>query len=146
METRQVLDIVEVLLDETNVAVMATTDPEGCPCVRWMTPTIIRDRPGTIFALTASGWDKVCDIRNHPMVEWMFQNRGLTKVVNIRGKINVLDNPQIKNEVIEKVGHKLTSFWTLNMEPDNLVVLETVIEQAEVLESTSAHKTLVKFK
>ena len=146
MEPNQVMDIVDVLLDETKVAVMATTDPEGCPCVRWMTPAIIKDRPGTIFALTSSGWDKVCDIRNHPTVEWMFQNRGLTKVVNIRGKINVLDNPQIKNEVMEKVGKWLTSFWTLDMDPDNVVVLETVIEQAEVLVPATAHKTQVKFQ
>jgi general stress protein 26 len=146
MEPQQVLEIVEVLLDETKIAVMATIDPEGCPCVRWMTPTIIKDRPGTIFAVTSSGWEKVCHISDHPAVEWMFQNRGITKIVNVRGKVNVLDNPQIKNEVIEKVGRWLTSFWTLNLEPENLIVLETVIEQAEVLEPTTGHKTLVKFK
>jgi pyridoxamine 5'-phosphate oxidase len=63
-------------------------------------------------------------------VQWIFQTRSLDKIINVEGKVNLLDNPSIRSEVLEVVGPRLVAFWKINVDERDLLVLETVIEKA----------------
>ncbi len=130
MNKRDVMATLEMILNEAHTAVLATVDEKGRPHLRWMTPALIGGREGAVFAVTSPGFDKTRQLEKHPEVEWLFQTPLLDTVVMARGKINVLDNPSILAEVLESLGPYMHSFWRLQGEARDLVVLETIIEEA----------------
>jgi general stress protein 26 len=130
LNKRDVMATLEMILNEAHTAVLATVDDQGRPHLRWMTPALIGGREGAVFAVTSPGFDKTRQLEKHPEVEWLFQTPLLDTVVIARGKINVLDNPSIKAEVLESLGPYMHSFWRLQGEAREMVVLETIIEEA----------------
>lgn len=147
MKPNQLMMIVDEILNSAKAAVLATIDENGDPCIRWMTPAVLKGRPGTLFTITAPGQDKVCQIKENSRVEWMIQSPSLAKVINLKGKVNVLRNPAIKSEVMENIGDRLTVFWRVN--PSQLtdyVVLETVIEEGTYYLPMKGKKETVDFK
>jgi pyridoxine/pyridoxamine 5'-phosphate oxidase len=119
-----------MLLHEHNVALLATTDWDGRPHARWLSPAILGDRPGALYAVTLPSYSKVTQVRAQPCVEWLVQKPDLTEVITIRGRINVIDNPSLRTEVLDAIGPRLWSLWKLAGKASELVVLETVIEEA----------------
>ncbi len=130
MNKRDVMATLEMILNEAHTAVLATVDEDGRPHLRWMTPALIGGREGAVFAVTSPGFDKTRQLEKHPEVEWLFQTPLLDTVVMARGRINVLDNPSILAEVLESLGPYMHSFWRLQGEAREMVVLETIIEEA----------------
>ena len=130
MNKRDVMATLEMILNEAHTAVLATVDDQGRPHLRWMTPALIGGREGAVFAVTSPGFDKTRQLEKHPEVEWLFQTPLLDTVVMARGRINVLDNPSILAEVLESLGPYMHSFWRLQGEAREMVVLETIIEEA----------------
>ncbi len=130
MNKRDVMATLEMILNEAHTAVLATVDDEGRPHLRWMTPALIGGREGAVFAVTSPGFDKTRQLEKHPEVEWLFQTPLLDTVVMARGRINVLNNPSILAEVLESLGPYMHSFWRLQGEARDMVVLETIIEEA----------------
>jgi general stress protein 26 len=130
MTKQEVLHTVAMILNEAHTAVLATTDKDGRPHIRWMTPALIEGRSGAVYAVTSPQFGKVHQLEAHPEVEWMFQTPVLDTVVTIRGRINIVDNPSILSEVLETLGPFMRSFWKLKGEERDLVVLETIIEEA----------------
>ena len=145
MKKHEILNTIEKLIDESKVGVMASICKDGKPHVRWMTPTTLKGRPGVIFAVTAPGTCKTEHISENPDVEWMFQNKTLNEIVQVRGRVNLLENPSIKAEVMQILGKRLQVFWKINEETD-FVVLETVIEEAEYFHPIKGIKETVVFK
>ena len=129
MTVNELIAEVDAIIDETRVAVLATADAEGHPHVRWMTPVLLAGRPGALYAVTASHFRKVAHIRAHAEVEWMFQTKALDRIVLLRGRVNRLDNPAIRSEVLEVLGPRLRTFWKVNPDTAGLVVLETIVEE-----------------
>jgi general stress protein 26 len=125
--------------------VLATVNEKGIPRMRWLTPIVVRERPGAIFAVTTPGSAKTIDIESKPKVEWMLQTRGITEVVNLRGTIYAVDNPSLKSEIMEQLGSKLTVFWKANPEKEEFIVLETVIEEARYLKPMKGYRETVMF-
>lgn len=144
MDKREVLDQFESLLAESKVAVLATVNSEGGPAMRWVTPVLIPGRPGFIYALTSPGFRKVSHIRANPLVEWMVQTSNLNKIVTVKGKAEVLDNPSIKSEVLEAIGPRLQVFWRVNPETE-FVVLETEILSITYFPAMQKNKVTVDF-
>ncbi|NLL13569.1 MAG: pyridoxamine 5'-phosphate oxidase family protein [Fibrobacter sp.] len=132
MHKHEIMGLIDTIIEENRVAVLATVDTGGAPHLRWMTPGCIHERPGTIFMVSSSRFSKVEQIQNNPNAELMVQSRALDKIINIRGKINLLNNPSIRSETLECIGRHLHTFWNLNQPENELVVLELVIEQAVV--------------
>ena len=130
MTKRDIVAVLEAILDEAHTAVLTTVDAEGRPHARWMTPALIPGRSGVIFAVTSPRFPKVAQINAQPQVEWLFQSPVLTTVVTVRGRVNLLDNPSIRSEVLEALGPYMRVFWRLRGNERELVVLETVIEEA----------------
>ena len=130
MEKKEILDVLTSIVDESHVGVLATVDSEaasgGAPSMRWMTPSMISGRPGFLYAITSPHFRKVKHVGDNPEVEWMIQTRDLNRIVSVRGRARVVDNPSLKSEVMEAIGKRLEVFWRVNRKTDFLV-LETEI-------------------
>lgn len=133
------------ILDQTRTAVLATTDAKGRPHMRWMTPVLLRERSGAVFAVTSLEFTKTGELKKDNRCQWLFQTRALDTIVSLSGIINLVDNSALKAEVLEAVGQRLTVFWRINADPGNLIVLETVIEDASYFRPMKAIRELVNF-
>ena len=129
MDQRDSLSRLERLLEASKVGILTTVDTDGFPRSRWMTPTILRGRSGTIYAVTAPQSTKCAHIRNGGRVEWFVQSRALDEVVSAIGTATLIDNPQAKAEVLESIGPNLQIFWRTNPDARKLVVVETVLDE-----------------
>lgn len=131
MTKTEILGALDAIIDDAQVGVLATTDPEGRPAMRWMTPTTVRGRPGYLYSVTSPQFRKIRHLADSPNVEWMFQTPELNRIVTVRGRMSVIDNPQLKSEVLESLGRRLEVFWRVNEKTD-FIVLETVVDQISV--------------
>jgi general stress protein 26 len=129
MTRQELLARLSEILEEAGTGLLATVDAEGRPRMRWMTPALLAGRPGALFALTSPRFAKAAQISGQPRVEWMFQSPSLKEIITLRGQVNLLDNPSIRSEVLEKVGPRLRAFWKLNADERDLLVLETVLQE-----------------
>ena len=144
MNVHEIMNKISSILEDAKAGVLATVDTSGRPHMRWMTPTLVQGRPGTIFAVTSPQFAKAIHLASHPEAEWMLQTRSLDEIVNIKCRINILDNPSIKAEILEAVGKKLTVFWKVNNTMD-FIILETVIEEATYLSPMKGIREVVYF-
>lgn len=140
MDSKAMLDVLERILEKSHVAVMNTVDEEGRPRSRWMTPATIRGRQGFLYTVSAPHFDKIDQISKNGGVSWLFQTRALDEVLEVVGKAQVIDNPALKSEVLEAIGGHLTTFWRVNPDETELIVIETVIEEMTYLEPMKGEK------
>jgi pyridoxamine 5'-phosphate oxidase len=146
MNQRELMNKLDAIIEDAKSAVLATSDSKGTPFLRWMTPIVLRWRPATLFCFTRPDTKKIEHIEAHPQVEWLIQNRALTEIVNVRGTVTVLDNPALKNEILEKLGSRLTMFWKVDLEKTEFVVLETIIQEATYYQPMKGVRETVEFK
>lgn len=145
MTPQELMNKVELILDDSKTGVLATIDSNGNPHMRWMTPIVLRQRLGCIYAVTTPGSAKTIQIGDNSHVEWMFQTRAISEVVNIKGVITQVDNPALKNEIMESLASRLTVFWKANNKPDEFIVLETAVEEGVYFKPMKAVREIVKF-
>lgn len=131
MDLNVLLDVVERILDSSHAAVLSTVDHDGRPRSRWMTPTTLRGQVGTLYTVTSPNFDKVREIRENDRVSWLIQSKSLDEIVEVHGKAMIIDNPSLKSDVLEAIGPNLTTFWKINPDETDLVVLETAIERID---------------
>ena len=144
MTRHEILEVLETILNEAHTAVLATADEDGRPRMRWMTPALIRGRSGAVFSVTSPGFTKVHQLAARPEVEWLFQTPVLDTIVTVRGRINVIENPSLLSEVLEALGPYMRSFWKLKGDERDLVVLETIIEEATYYKPMKGLKEVVR--
>lgn len=145
MNKHEIMSLIESMIDDSKTAVLATVDTDNMPHMRWITPGCFQQRPGAIYMLSNPEFSKVDHIRNNPKVEMMFQTKALDKVMNVRGRVNILDNPSIRSEVLECVARNLGSFWRINSEERDLAVLELIIEEATLYLPGKGSRVTVEF-
>ncbi|MBN1983401.1 MAG: pyridoxamine 5'-phosphate oxidase family protein [Chitinivibrionales bacterium] len=145
MTEQQILERVERMLAETKSAILATVDSSGFPRMRWMSPVFLPNETKTLYGLTAPQFQKTLDIHNHPGVEWMFQTKDLSEIITIKGKMNIIDNPALENQILEHIGRRLHIFWLLAQPVTDCVVLETVIEEARYFKPIKGEKNTIFF-
>jgi pyridoxamine 5'-phosphate oxidase len=145
MNAREIIDRVEAILEAHRTGLLATVGDDGGPHVRWLSPALLRSRPGAIYALTAPRFAKVDQVRAHPLVEWMFQTPALGEIITVRGRMNIVENPSLRAEALEVIGPRLGTFWKLAHDERDLAVLETVIEQATRYLPMEGRKDVVRF-
>ena len=127
------LDAVDRVLAQSKIAVLATVGPDGYPRMRWMTPAFVRGREGFLYAVTSPQFAKSAEVAGNPRVQWMLQTRRFDEVITLTGTMRVIDNPSVKAEVFEAIGGHLGTFWKLNPDQSQTVVLETAIERVRRL-------------
>lgn len=130
MEKGELLKAIDRLLTSSPTAVLATVDADNFPHIRWMSPVRLPGRDDSLFAISSAHLAKTAQLTGNPHVEWMFQDQTLREIVVVRGCANIIDNPALKREVLEALGTQLTAFWRLAEDGTQMVVLETVIEEA----------------
>jgi len=146
MDFKGMIGVMDRLLDQVKVAILANRDSEGKPVMRWMSPSTIRGREGFLYAISASSFAKTKQLQLYPEVMWMVQSKALDEVLTVKGRIQVLENPSLQQEVIEAIGGKLGTFWSLNKDSGDLVVLETILEEFEYFQPAKALKERVVLK
>lgn len=144
MDIHGIMGKIEEILEDSKTGVLATVDTSGRPHMRWMTPAIVHGRPGAIFAVTSPQFAKAIHLASHSEAEWMLQTRALDEIVNIKCKINLIDNPSIKSEILEAAAKKLTAFWKVNTGMD-FIVLETILEEAAYYNPMKGLKEVINF-
>ena len=145
MDRKKFTALLDGIIDDAKTAVLATVDPDGHPHMRWMTPTLLGDRPGAIYAVTSPDFAKIAHLSANPKAQWMFQTRLLNRIATANGLVNVIDNSAMKAEVIEGIGRRLNVFWRVNKDPSKLVVLETVLEHAFYFEPMKGVREDISF-
>jgi len=140
------ISLLGAIIEDAKTAVMATVDPENRPHVRWMTPALLDDRPGAVYAVTSPSFQKIAHLSKNPQTQWLFQTKLLNRVATISGPVNVVENTGMKSEVLEGIGRRLNVFWRINEDPSNFVVLETIIEEAEYFEPMKSIHEHINFK
>ena len=145
MNKHQLLTEIQKILDNSRVAVLATIEPDGYPHMRWMVPAFVKEREGALYAVTSKEFSKKMDLEHNPQVEWMFQTKSLDRIVNLRGKINLVENPALESEVLETLEKDLRTFWKLEVSPHDMVVLETVIEKTVLYDTLKGDKIIIDF-
>ena len=146
MKQSEVLSLVDSMIEESRTAILTTVDSKGRPHNRWMTPTLLRERPGAIYAVTSPKFAKYTQIENNGRAQWMFQRKSLIEIINVDGEIWAIRDPSLKSEVIQAIGPYLRVFWNLNLDERELVVLETVIEEATYFKPMKGLKEKVFFQ
>ncbi|NLE30215.1 MAG: pyridoxamine 5'-phosphate oxidase family protein [Phycisphaerae bacterium] len=136
---------VDELLADAKTGILATIDEQGRPVMRWMTPGTMKGRRGCLFAITSEKSAKVRQLRNNPQVQWMIQSRNLDRVVVLRGKVNIVESASLKMEVFEQMGRRLRMAWRVNVNPEECVVLETVLEDGVWYEPMKDVRETVRF-
>ena len=145
MTKRDMMAEIGKMLDDAKTGLLATVDHEARPHMRWLTPAVIRGRIGALYNITAQDSAKLEQLRANPYVQWMIQTRALDKIITVNGKINIVENPSIRTEVLETVGDRLRVFWKIHESDWELVVLETIIERATYYLPMKNRKETVEF-
>ncbi len=127
MTQTELLSVLERMLETNPYAVLSTAGPDGQPRARWMAPGLVRGRPGFLYCFTGAAFHKVDELSRNDRVEWLLGSPDHSEILNVEGRMVVLDNPALKAEVQEAIGAKLATFWKLEDDPSAVVVLETVI-------------------
>ncbi len=130
MTQKEIMDSVASILQSVRAAVLATVDQSGRPRTRWMMPALLPGHDGAIYAVTSPHFSKVHDLQLHPQAEWMVQTLSLNQVVNLRGRITIVDTPSLKARIMEAIGNRLHAYWKLSSEETDFLILETVIMEA----------------
>jgi pyridoxamine 5'-phosphate oxidase len=132
MKIAQLMNELQQILEDVRTGIMSTVDDRGHPHSRWLTPVVLRDRPGVIYAVSVPDSEKIVHIRKNPNVAWLIQEKTLNTVIHVQGRVNVVDNPSLKVEILEALGPKLFMFWSTRADAGEFLVLETIIENAYV--------------
>jgi general stress protein 26 len=132
MKDHEPLKAFRSLLDSVRVGLLCTVGADGAPHARWMTAATLPGEHRFLYCVSSSGSAKVADLGNNDAVQWSFQSASLDEVVTLDGRALVLDNPELKAQVLERLGSDLQAFWRVQPDPRRLVVIETEIESARL--------------
>ena len=144
MTKRELVSKINDLIEDARCAVLASITSENKPRIRWMTPTFLPGEDHMMYTITNPESNKIHDMKNNENVSWMFQMKDLSEIVNVQGKMNIIDNPSLKAEIIELIGGRIHVIWRLNPEAD-FIVLETVIEEGIYFNPMKSVCETVKF-
>lgn len=145
MTPHEIITKLEAMIEDAKTAVLVTTDEQGCPYMRWMTPVLLKGRADSIFTFSRPNARKVSHIKSSPEVEWMFQDRGLAEIINLRGTVTLLDQPGLKAEILENAGSRMTAFWKIDVENTDFMILETTIKEADYYQPMKPYRETIKF-
>lgn len=140
MTHTELLAVLERMLEVSPYAVLATAGADAQPRARWMAPGTVRGRPGFLYCFTGAGFRKVEELSANDRVEWLCTSPDHSEVLQVEGRMVVLDNPALKAEVQEAIGARLATFWSLEEDPGDVVVLETVITRIRYSRPSEGHR------
>ena len=128
----QVISMARQLLGSNNPGVLSTIDQSGFPQSRWMATMSFDDFPN-LYTLTAAKSRKVGQIKEHPIVQWMFTDRDFSIVVNLTGRAEVfLRDAETMKRVWKQIVDKSRAYFMNDaVEGPGFVVIHTKVEMVE---------------
>ncbi|MBD3241340.1 MAG: pyridoxamine 5'-phosphate oxidase family protein [Chitinivibrionales bacterium] len=132
MEMSKLMSELDRIIGQAKTAIFITVDEKGAPHARWVTPGLLKGRPGAVYFVTYPTAAKVAQLRDNPSVSWLFQSPALDRIVSLAGKATVIDNASLTSEVLEAVAPRLRTFWKITEDKHAFAVVETVVERAEL--------------
>lgn len=144
MKKRDFITEIEIMLSESPAALLSTNSAEGYPHTRWMTPLFLKDRTDNLYAITEKSSSKAQEVEQDPRVSWTIQSPALDRIATIEGSAKLVDNSSLKSEIMEVLGNKLNTFWTVHGESDDFIVIETAIGTGTFFHSRKNRITTIK--
>lgn len=132
MEMQKLMAELDRVIGQAKTAVFITVDKGGAPHARWVTPGLLKGRPGAVYFVTYPTANKVAQLQANHSVSWLFQSPALDRIVTVDGTAAVLDNASLTSEVLESVAPRLRTFWKVTEDAHAFSVVETVIQRAEL--------------
>jgi general stress protein 26 len=132
MEKAEFIAGLTTVITDVKTGLLATVDGKSMPHMRWMTPTLLEQRPGALYAVSSKNFAKREQLDENPRVQWLFQTRSLDTIYYVDGFINLIDNKSLLSEVLEVLAPRLRTFWNVNPDETSLFVLETVMESGRL--------------
>ena len=128
----QVIRMARQLLKGNNPGVLTTVDESGSPQSRWMATMSFEDFPN-LYTLTAADSRKVAQIRDHPMVQWMFTDRDFSLVVNLMGRAELfLRDVETMKRIWDQIADKSRAyFMDATIQSRGFVVIHTKVQMVE---------------
>ncbi|SHE83743.1 pyridoxamine 5'-phosphate oxidase [Marinitoga hydrogenitolerans DSM 16785] len=145
MDKKDVMKKLGKFLAETKTGVLGWINKDGYPELRWMSPCLMPYNTDCTYAITLEDFPKVNDLKNNGKVQWLIQNKSLTEVINIYGKINIIEDALFKSEVLENLSSNLVAIWKLEDDAE-FVVLETIIEEIVYYDTMKGIKERINFR
>ena len=134
------------LIRDVKAGLLATIDGRGHPHMRWMAPAVLDERPGGLYAVASRAFIRREQLSEHPAVQWMVQSRSLDTIFFLDGRMDIVDNHQLLEEVLDIVGAGLHSGGEQRLATDRLVVLETVLIRGTLLQPAANIREHVEFE
>lgn len=141
----QLPELLRTLIDDAKTALLITSNPDY-PDARWMTPVVLDSNPLRVYSVTGRDFIKTAQIYDNEKTTWMFQSRLLDKIIKIKGKTKILNDEDLLQKALSGLAERLDIFWKINKDETKLVLLETVIEKADVFFPLKAEHHAFAFK
>jgi general stress protein 26 len=127
----QVIDLVRRLLKSNNPGVLSTVDQSGFPQSRWMATMSFDDFPN-LYTLTAANSRKVAQIKDHPIVQWMFSDRDWNFVVNLTGRAELyLRDADAMQRIWRQIVDRSRAYFMNTGDGSGFAVIHTKVEMVE---------------
>ncbi len=127
--------------------ILGTVDAEGRPQMRWMS-TLAFDQFPVFQTLTSPASQKVQEIKANPQVNWMFFNKDLSLVVNLKGRARIIeDGPALKAIWQRIVDMSHAYFLEHYRRKPGFCAIETLVQSIECHSpATNLHFSLKPFE
>lgn len=128
----EVVRMARQLLKGNHPGVLSTVDENGMPQSRWMATMSFEDFPN-LYTLTAANSRKVAQIREHPIVQWMFSDRDFSFVVNLSGRAELfLRDAETMKRVWDQIVDKSRAYFlNATIDSPGFAVIHTKVEMVE---------------
>jgi len=144
MTSKEMMNLLDTLIDSHPVGLLATMNNEKWPSMRWMTAGLVRGQQGRVYCLASLDSEKTVHVKNNPKVSWMFSDPGKNQVIHVYGEAQLVTSPDMISTVIEALGQNLSQFWKAHPDPSNLCVIETTIHLADLFSTQQGTHTQTK--
>jgi len=145
MKKQDFLNKLDDIISKVKTGVLTTVDENNRPHTRWMSPIVLRKRPGFIFTVTSKTFTKKHEIEQNPHTEWMIQSRDLREIMNVQGETTIIENASLRSELLEEISDRLDVFWKLCDNEEDMVVLETAIDEISYYKPMDCFKEKATF-
>jgi len=136
MEHSQIIDKIEEIIEDVQTGIMTTIDHEEKNSSKWMVPVLLKYPTTAIYCFSHPHCEKQRHIAAQNKVEWMIRTEDRSQIVKIEGTAAVNDNPDIKAEMLERIGGDIATFFKDDTIVEEPVVIETTIETVKYYKPT----------
>ena len=128
----EIVSTARSLLTGGNAGILSTIDESGSPQSRWMATMSFDDFPD-LYTLTSATSRKVAQIKNNPLVHWMFSNEDLSFIVNLAGTAEVyLHEAEAMKRIWRQIVDKSRAFFLGDsVKGPGFVVIHTKVVRVE---------------